>query len=181
MPLVSGRHFGGGPKQRLTSSSAFQGHKLDICQLPDRWPSKPTAHLDNRSATQRRAERFVGKRQRLIGRKSLAFWPNITVSRIENWLTSNVALCAIWEIPYESPHRPILRQSANPRRHPDGTQPQCFPPCGVHASHIAAGNASIPLPPGWPADLIGQSGLAHKADRPNKSPRANVREPHAEL
>jgi hypothetical protein len=59
MPLISGRHFGGGPKQRLTSLSTFQGHKLDICQVPDRWPSKPTAHLDNRSATQRRAERFV--------------------------------------------------------------------------------------------------------------------------
>ena len=27
----------------------------------------------------------------MIGRKSLAFWPNITVSRIENWLSS---LCA---------------------------------------------------------------------------------------
>src|SRR5260370_18595762 len=109
MPLISGRHFGGGPKQRLTSLSTFQGHKLDICQLPDRWPSKPTAHLDNRSATQRRAERFVGKRQRLIGRKSPAFWPNITVSRIENWLIS--ALCAVWEIPYDSPHLPIFRRS----------------------------------------------------------------------
>src|SRR6476660_7509282 len=82
MPPISGRHFGGGPKQRLTSLSTFQGHKPDICQLPDRWPSKPTAHLDDRSATQRRAERFVGKRQRLIGRKSPAFWPNITVSKL---------------------------------------------------------------------------------------------------
>jgi hypothetical protein len=35
MPLISGRHFGGGPKQRLTTLSAFQGHKLDICQLPE--------------------------------------------------------------------------------------------------------------------------------------------------
>src|SRR5258708_34107576 len=78
---MSARHFGGGPKQRLTSLSPFHGHKLDICQLPDRWPSKPTAHLDNRSATQRRAERFVGKRQRLIGRKSPAFCPNITLSK----------------------------------------------------------------------------------------------------
>ena|ERR1700752_2241372 len=27
------------------------------------------------------------------GRKSPAFWPNITVSKIENWLSSDVALC----------------------------------------------------------------------------------------
>ena len=68
-----------------------------------------------------------------------------------------------------------------PRRHRDGAQPQCFPPCGVHSSRIAAGNASIPRPPRRPADLIRQSGLAHKADRPNESHRANVREPHTEL
>jgi hypothetical protein len=60
-------------------------------------------------------------------------------------------------------------------------QPQCFPPCGVHSSRIAAGNASIPRPPRPPADLIRQSGLVHKADRPNESHRANVREPHTEL
>jgi hypothetical protein len=35
--------------------------------------------------------------------------------------------------------------------------------------------------PGGLADLIRQSGLAHKADRPNESHRANVRESHAEL
>jgi hypothetical protein len=35
--------------------------------------------------------------------------------------------------------------------------------------------------PGGLADLIRQSGLAHKADRPNESYRANVREPHTEL
>src|SRR6478752_3880274 len=94
--------------------------KLVICQLPDRWPSKPTPHLDDRSATQRRAERVVGKRQRLIGRKSPAFWPNITVSRLENWLSSNVAMCVIWGIPYESPHRPISRRStAKPHDHRD--------------------------------------------------------------
>src|SRR5207248_10881742 len=50
MPLISGRHFGGGPTQRLTRLGTFQGHELDIYQ-PDRRPSKPTAHLDNRSAT----------------------------------------------------------------------------------------------------------------------------------
>jgi hypothetical protein len=126
-------------------------------------------------------ERFVGERRRSIGRKSPAFWPNITVSRIENWLSSNVALCAIWEIPDESPHRPILRQSANPRRHRDGAKPRYFPPCGVHSSRITAGNVSIPRPPRRRTDLIGQSGLAHKADRPNESRRANVRESHAEL
>src|SRR6266403_4521425 len=44
--------------------------------------ANPLLILDNRSATQRRAERFVGKRQRLIGRKSPAFWPNITASKL---------------------------------------------------------------------------------------------------
>jgi hypothetical protein len=58
---------------------------------------------------------------------------------------------------------------------------ECFPPYGVHSSRIAAGNASIPRPPRQPADLIRQSGLAHKADRPNESHLANVRESHAEL
>jgi hypothetical protein len=56
-----------------------------------------------------------------------------------------------------------------------------FPPCGIHSSRIAAGNASIPRPPRRPADLIRQSGLAHKADPPNESHRANVSETHAEL
>jgi len=52
----------------------------------------------------------------------------------------------------------------------------------VYTLHVlAAGNASIPRPPRRPADLIRQSGLAHKADRPNESHRANVRESHAEL
>jgi DNA-binding winged helix-turn-helix (wHTH) protein len=73
------------------------------------------------------------RRQRLIGRKSPEFWPNITASGIANWLSSNVALCAIWEIPYESPT-------------------QCFPP------RIAAGKASIPRRPRRPADMIRQSG-----------------------
>ena len=72
-------------------------------------------------------------------------------------------------------------QSANPRRNRDGAQPQRFPPCGEHSSRIAAGNASIPRPPRRPADLIRQSGLAHKADRPNESHRANVHESRAEL
>jgi DNA-binding winged helix-turn-helix (wHTH) protein len=49
--------------------------------------------LDNRSATQRRAERFVGKRRRLIGRKSPAFWPNITVSKLRIGLVQK-SLCA---------------------------------------------------------------------------------------
>jgi hypothetical protein len=83
MPLISDRHFGGGPKQRLTSLGTFQGHKLDICQLPDRWPSKPTAYLDDRSATQRRAERFCWQ-ETTIG------WPQITgilaeYNRFKNW------------------------------------------------------------------------------------------------
>ncbi len=52
----------------------------------------------------------------------------------------------------------------------------------VYTLHVlAAGNASIPRPPGRPADLIRQSGLAHKADRPNEAHRANVREPHLAL
>ncbi len=77
--------------------------------------------------------------------------------------------------------RTHLDRVRNPRRHREGAQPQCFPPCGVQSSRIAAGNASIPRPPRRPADLIRQSGLAHKADRPNESYRANVRESHAEL
>jgi len=71
MPLISGRHFGGGPKQRLTTLGTFQGHKLDICQLPDRWPSKPTAHLDNRSATQR-------PRGAIRWQETTIDWPQIT-------------------------------------------------------------------------------------------------------
>jgi hypothetical protein len=52
----------------------------------------------------------------------------------------------------------------------------------VYTLHVlAAGNASIPRPPGRPTDLIRQSGLAHKADRPNEAHRANVREPHLAL
>src|SRR5260221_14537583 len=38
--------------------------------------------IADRCATQGRAERFVGKRQRLIGRKSPPFWPNITASKL---------------------------------------------------------------------------------------------------
>jgi hypothetical protein len=48
-------------------------------------------------------------------------------------------------------------------------------PCAVHSSRITAGNASIQRSPRRPADLIRQSGLAHKAERPNESHRANVR------
>ena len=68
-----------------------------------------------------------------------------------------------------------------PGRLRDGAQSQCLPPRGEHSSRIAAGNASISRPPRRPADLIRQSGLAHKADRPNELHRANVRESHAEL
>jgi len=41
MPLISGRHFGGGPTQRLTSLGTFQGHERDIYQ-PD--PLAEQAH-----------------------------------------------------------------------------------------------------------------------------------------
>ena len=85
------------------------------------------------------------------------------------------------EVHAERDVRNHLDRARLPRRHRDGAQPQRFPPCGVHSSRIAAGNASIPRPPRRPADLIRQSGLAHKADRPNESHHANVRESHAEL
>ena len=100
---------------------------------------------------------------------------------IESGLQGLKAKVEANEVHAERDVRKPSGQSANPRRLRDGAQPQCFPPCGVHSSRIAAGNASIPRPPGRPADLMRQNGLAHKADRPNESHRANVRESHAEL
>jgi hypothetical protein len=51
--------------------------------------------------------------------------------------------------------------------------------CTLHV--LAAGQCLDSATAQAAADLIRQSGLAHKADRPNESHRANVREPHTDL